>query len=165
MTGVLDINEFPRAAELGKKLARHTNALMGEGVLLSAMQRFVEWPEDINRGGWKVYGVKWQGKMIGFGKAAELIEPEGEFVVNAGYSLMLPGAEIKSHVGYTSDVFRMHLGLITPDGDCALVVGGERCQWKKGEILFFDDTVEHYAYNHTSRPRLVFLLDVRRVST
>ena len=162
--GFLDIQDFPRADALAERLkARHVDLLI-EGAELFDAGRFVEWPESINRGGWRVFGVKWQGELLAAGTLAhQLIEPEGDFVVNAGYSLMLPGAVISPHEGYTGEVLRMHLGLaVPPDGDCALIVGGERREWRTGEVLLFNDTIEHSAHNLTNRPRLVFLLDVRR---
>lgn len=165
MTGVLDIRQHPRAADLAWRLEHQAGALLAEGVRLLAQQRFQEWPETINKGGWRVFGVKWQGEMLRTGTLAEkLIEADGDFVVNAGYSLMLPGAEIASHVGYTGEVLRMHLGLMVPVGDCAIEIGGQRCAWHRGEVLFFDDTVLHSAWNRTTSPRLVFLLDVMRVA-
>ena len=129
-----------------------------------AAGRYFDWPEPLHAGGWKAAGLKWQGQMLPgwerhYAGALAAVCPA---IVNCGYSLLLPGTEIIPHEGYTSDVVRMHLGLVVPEGDCALVVGGERRQWAQGKILFFDDTVEHSAHNRADSERIVLLLDLDR---
>jgi aspartyl/asparaginyl beta-hydroxylase (cupin superfamily) len=83
-------------------------------------------------------------------------------VFNAGYSFMAPGATISPHTGYTGDVLRFHLGLICPEGDCALRVGKEQHGWKDREAFLFDDTEEHEAWNRTEYGRLIIIADLRR---
>lgn len=166
MSSFLNIQEYPRAWAFAAELQARAEALLHEGVAALNLERFQEWPEPINQGGWQTYGVKWQGKMLpewdAF-TAGRMACLAGDFVLNCGYSLMLPGARITTHVGYTGSVLRLHIGLsIPPEGDCALVVGGERRQWETGGVLFFDDTVEHSAHNLAETPRLVLLVDLLR---
>jgi aspartate beta-hydroxylase len=53
----------------------------------------------------------------------------------------------------------MHLPLIVPP-DCALnIVGGASHHWKEGELMMFDDTFEHEAWNRSDQPRLIVLMD------
>ena len=75
---------------------------------------------------------------------------------------MNPGCEIYPHHGYTGDVLRCHLGLIVPEGDCCLKVDDEVKSWKEGEILFFDDTKRHSAWNKTNDIRIILLTDLKR---
>lgn len=77
----------------------------------------------------------------------------------AGFSILKPGTRIRPHVGYQGDFLRCHLGLEVPEGDCALEVAGERRSWAEGELLVFDDRVEHAAWNLTDRERVVLLAD------
>ena len=46
-----------------------------------------------------------------------------------------------------------------PD-DCALRVGGEDHHWREGEVVVFDDTYEHEAWNRSSRTRVVMIFDL-----
>jgi aspartate beta-hydroxylase len=52
-----------------------------------------------------------------------------------------------------------HLPLIVPE-DCALVVGGEEHRWREGQVVVFDDTYEHEAWNRSDQIRIVLIADV-----
>jgi aspartyl/asparaginyl beta-hydroxylase (cupin superfamily) len=54
-----------------------------------------------------------------------------------------------------------HLPLVIPP-DCALRVGNETRAWREGELLMFDDTIEHEAWNKSSQLRVVLIFDVWR---
>lgn len=42
---------------------------------------------------------------------------------SAFFSLLAPGARLRPHCGPTNARLRAHLGLIVPEGDCAMRVG------------------------------------------
>src|SRR5690606_8624352 len=63
------------------------------------------------------------------------------------------------HNGETNARLVAHLPLIVPDG-CWLRVGYERHEWKVGEIVVFDDTLEHEAMNGSDELRIVLIFDV-----
>ncbi len=54
-----------------------------------------------------------------------------------------------------------HLPLIVP-GNGALRLGSQKREWRKGELIAFDDTIEHEAWNNSGEDRLVLLFDVWR---
>lgn len=166
-SGFLNLDDYPHAAALAADLCAHVPELRAEALECAGGRHFSAWPEDINAGGWEVLGVKWQGQMLANSVAttASAVVERHQCVVNAGYSLMKPGTEITPHVGYTSDVLRLHVGLIVPPagaGPCELVVGGEARSWRDGEAFLFDDTVLHSAHNRTTFGRIIFLVDVLR---
>jgi aspartyl/asparaginyl beta-hydroxylase (cupin superfamily) len=53
------------------------------------------------------------------------------------------------------------LPLIVPPG-CALRVGNETRAWREGELVVFDDTIEHEAWNKSAEVRVVLLFDIWR---
>ena len=77
------------------------------------------------------------------------------------FSLLRPGAQIAPHNGYTNVRLICHLPLIVPGG-CALRVGNETRSWREGELLIFDDSIEHEAWNSSNELRVVLLFDVWR---
>ncbi len=77
------------------------------------------------------------------------------------YSLLRPGVRIPPHTGYTNARLICHLPLIVPEG-CSLRVGNETRQWKEGQALIFDDSMEHEAWNGSARARVVLLFDIWR---
>ena len=74
---------------------------------------------------------------------------------------MAPGSHIAPHHGWVTTVYRAHLGLVVP-GKCALRVGDEVRSWQEGEVLVFDDTAEHEAWNHAATARTILLVDFSR---
>lgn len=83
-------------------------------------------------------------------------------LTTAGFSRMAAGTHIKPHQGWVTTVYRAHLGLIVPDGDCALRVGSQIRPWREGESFVFDDTVDHEAWNCSASTRTVLLVDFLR---
>jgi aspartate beta-hydroxylase len=77
------------------------------------------------------------------------------------FSLLRPGARIQPHHGFTNARLIGHLPLIVPP-HCALRVGNETRSWTEGEIVLFDDSIEHEAWNSSSEPRIVMIFDVWR---
>ena len=75
------------------------------------------------------------------------------------FSVLTPGTHILPHRGVTNTRAVCHLPLVVPE-DCALVVGGERHDWREGRAVAFDDTYEHEAWNRGSRTRVVLIFDV-----
>lgn len=83
-------------------------------------------------------------------------------LVNAGFSLFRPGTHLYPHRGELPGVVRCHLPLVVPPGDVALRFGGEVRQWRPGQCVVFDDTVEHEAWNHGASDRIVLLVTFLR---
>jgi hypothetical protein len=77
------------------------------------------------------------------------------------FSLLRPGARIPPHHGFTNARLIGHLPLIVPPG-CALRVGNETRVWHEGELMLFDDSIEHEAWNSSNEPRVVLIFDVWR---
>lgn len=82
-----------------------------------------------------------------------------EHAPEAMFSVLTPGTHILPHRGVTNTRIVCHLPLVVPE-DCALVVGGERHDWREGEAIAFDDTYEHEAWNRGTRTRVVLIIDV-----
>jgi len=77
------------------------------------------------------------------------------------FSRLSPGKHIPPHTGMINVRFICHLPLIIP-GEGALRVGGSTRQWSPGELMVFDDSVEHEAWNNADQDRLVLIFDVWR---
>ncbi len=77
------------------------------------------------------------------------------------FSLLRPGARIPPHHGFMNARLIVHLPVIVPV-QCTLRVGSETRAWREGELMFFDDSIEHEAWNLSQEPRIVLILDVWR---
>ena len=80
---------------------------------------------------------------------------------NVLFSLLRPGTHIRPHHGLLNTRLICHLPLITPPG-CALRVGNETREWREGELLIFDDSFEHEAWNRGADTRVVLLFEIWR---
>lgn len=126
---------------------------------------FVDWPEAIYQGTWRVFPFYRFGEKVDAccrlcPRTTALIE-QVEGMVTAGFSKLAPGVEIHPHRGYTGNVLRFHLGLIGGD-QCGLKVGGETRTWHPGSNFVFDDTVQHSAWNRGGADRVILLMDILR---
>lgn len=83
----------------------------------------------------------------------------GGLCPNAMFSVLAPRTAIPPHTGETNARLVAHLPLIVPPG-CAYRVGYENRRWTEGELLVFDDTIEHEARNDSDQPRVVLIFDV-----
>ena len=77
------------------------------------------------------------------------------------FSLLRPRAKIPAHTGMINTRFVCHLPLIVPPG-CGFRVGATTREWQVGQLLVFDDSVEHEAWNNSDADRLVLIFDVWR---
>lgn len=77
------------------------------------------------------------------------------------WSLLKPGTHIQPHHGLLNTRLICHLPLLTPEG-CGLRVGAETRRWTKGEMLIFDDSVEHEAWNRGAQTRVILLFEIWR---
>ncbi|HET7610080.1 MAG TPA: aspartyl/asparaginyl beta-hydroxylase domain-containing protein, partial [Gammaproteobacteria bacterium] len=78
---------------------------------------------------------------------------------NAMFSALAPKSHIPPHNGETNARVVAHLPLIVPAG-CRYRVGYDWCEWRVGEALIFDDTIEHEAYNDSDELRVVLIFDL-----
>jgi aspartyl/asparaginyl beta-hydroxylase (cupin superfamily) len=86
-------------------------------------------------------------------------------IVSAFFSILAPGKEIPEHVGPYNGVLHCHVGLIIPNppDSCGLRVGKDVRYWSPGEILVFNDTHPHTAWNHSEEGyRVVLFIDFLR---
>ncbi|MBA4344864.1 MAG: aspartyl beta-hydroxylase [Methylibium sp.] len=97
-------------------------------------------------------------KTAGALNSADLCRVDGQ-APEICFSVLQPGTHIMPHHGVTNTRLVMHLPLIVP-GDCALNVrGGGEHAWRERELVMFDDTYEHEAWNRSAQPRVVLLMD------
>lgn len=82
----------------------------------------------------------------------------------AFFSILEPGKRLPPHRGPYNGVLRLHLGLIVPEPAerCWIRVGPERRHWRPGEVLIFDDALDHEVHNDTDGIRVVLFIDFLR---
>jgi aspartyl/asparaginyl beta-hydroxylase (cupin superfamily) len=78
---------------------------------------------------------------------------------NVFFSALQPHTHIPPHNGESNARLIAHLPLIVPAG-CRFRVGFEQRDWKVGECLIFDDTIEHEAVNNSDELRVVLIFDL-----
>lgn len=74
------------------------------------------------------------------------------------YSVLAPGTHILPHTGVSNLRVVVHLPLIVPP-DCAIEVAGQTHVWREAEVVVFDDSFEHHAWNRSSERRVILLMD------
>ncbi|MEH1013184.1 aspartyl/asparaginyl beta-hydroxylase domain-containing protein [Micromonospora sp. CPCC 206060] len=158
----LDPDRFPFLAELPRRWAE-----IRDEYLALPEDTFEPWVQREMYGhGWSVYGLVAFGTRIEAALAScprtadALAGIPG--LTTAGFSRMAPGTHIRPHEGWVTTVYRTHLGLVVPGGECAIRVGRQTRSWHGGGLLVFDDTVEHEAWNRTTATRAILLLDFTR---
>ncbi len=157
----LNPEHFPFLAELESKweAIRDEYLALREDIFDPWVQR------ELHGGGWTVFGLFGLGQQIP--AACEACPHTAKAISQipgltlAGFSRLAPGAHIYPHVGYSAEVYRVHLGLIVPEG-CRMRVGQETRAWQEGKCFVFDDTQEHETWNESAHPRGVLLLDFLR---
>lgn len=77
------------------------------------------------------------------------------------FSRLTPSTHIQPHHGLLNTRLICHLPLIVPDG-CGLRAGAETRNWREGEILIFDDSFEHEAWNRGASDRTILLFEIWR---
>ncbi|MFZ4604067.1 MAG: aspartyl/asparaginyl beta-hydroxylase domain-containing protein, partial [Caulobacterales bacterium] len=75
------------------------------------------------------------------------------------FSVLAPHTVIPPHHGETNARLVAHLPLVVPP-KCTYRVGFDHREWREGELLIFDDTIEHTARNDGDEPRVVLIFDV-----
>lgn len=80
---------------------------------------------------------------------------------NILFSRLAPGAHIPPHHGQMNTRLLCHLPLIAPEG-CFLRVGNQQRTAVEGEMMIFDDSIEHEARNTSGQSRIVLIFDIWR---
>jgi aspartyl/asparaginyl beta-hydroxylase (cupin superfamily) len=87
------------------------------------------------------------------------------------FSKLGPNTILAAHRGWadlSNHILRCHLALTVPTLDngkpcCAMVVGGEVKHHEEREVMVFDDSKLHYAFNHSAdKTRFVLIVDLYR---
>jgi aspartyl/asparaginyl beta-hydroxylase (cupin superfamily) len=109
-------------------------------------------------------GAPVQENLQRFPKTAQALAevPKADIVglcPNAMFSALAPKTHIPPHNGETNARLVAHLPLVVPD-HCWLRVGFETRRWNVGEVMIFDDTIEHEARNDSDELRVVLIFDV-----
>jgi aspartate beta-hydroxylase len=158
-----DVARLPGALALERD---HT-AIKAEIERLAATEFQAEAEGLMERGSWDVFlfyerSRKNEENCVRCPTITRIIEGSNTVRTQAGLlyvSKLSPGTHIKAHRGPTNLRLRCHLGIRIPRGDCGLKVGGETRIWEEGRCIVFDDSLEHEAWNHTTEPRIVLIID------
>jgi aspartyl/asparaginyl beta-hydroxylase (cupin superfamily) len=78
------------------------------------------------------------------------------------FSKLTPDTKIPPHNGFLNTRLICHLPIIVPENCGALRVGNAERPWKEGEMLIFDDSIEHEAWNSSDEERVVLLFEIWR---
>ncbi|MGW0535253.1 aspartyl/asparaginyl beta-hydroxylase domain-containing protein [Streptomyces sp. NPDC003032] len=84
-------------------------------------------------------------------------------VVNAFVSILEPGVTLPAHQDPYAGILRYHLGVQVPtDNPPRIRLADEYYQWKEGEGVVLDVSLEHEVINESEQPRVVVIIDFRR---
>jgi aspartyl/asparaginyl beta-hydroxylase (cupin superfamily) len=124
---------------------------------------------------WNIIPIQWKGAKLKdhlddnkfidvdteFPILAKTIEEVfGEYQTAGAFSRLKANSKIKPHRGLPVNVLRFHFGIDVPPGsDIGIRVRDEKRYWKNGEIIIFDDRIEHEAWNNSNQDRVVLIID------
>jgi aspartate beta-hydroxylase len=160
-TGLIREELQAALAKEGKEFAPYINLRAGQPV--------DQWKELNHSTRWSHYSL-WRGGKADEAHLAQCPETRKALEAvdmatidglcpNAMFSALAPHTEIPPHHGETNARLVVHLPLIVPER-CTYRVGFERRTWTVGEILVFDDTIEHTARNDSDELRVVLIFDI-----
>lgn len=162
----------PESFPFLKTLADNTGIIRKELLQLIGEEKQKRWtsifPEYVssgNRDSWRTFTFLFF--CIRSLENAELC-PETAALINAipqiiscDYSRLNANTRIFPHKGFTKTILRCHLPLVVPDEKkCGIKVRNETRHWKEGELLVFDDSFEHEAWNDSDAERIVLMFDI-----
>lgn len=100
-----------------------------------------------------------------FPKTIELLKPFAALNF-AAFSRLHPKSTLSPHKHKNPYSWIGHIGLIIPPGStCGLKVAGQTHTWTKpGDIVVFNDNLEHSAWNNSDEDRVVLYMDFQRKS-
>jgi hypothetical protein len=77
------------------------------------------------------------------------------------FSRLKPSTHIQPHHGLLNTRLICHLPIVVPE-HCGLRVGADTHVWREGELVIFDDSFEHEAWNRGNGTRTVLLFEIWR---
>jgi aspartyl/asparaginyl beta-hydroxylase (cupin superfamily) len=77
------------------------------------------------------------------------------------FSVLKPHTHIPPHSGMLNTRLIVHLPLIVPEG-CRLRVGNDVRPVSAGQVMIFDDSIEHEAWNDSDETRVILLFEIWR---
>jgi ornithine lipid ester-linked acyl 2-hydroxylase len=166
---VYDNAAFPWAAEIEREwpaIRRELDrVLLRRGELPNVQDITVDARSITQDSRWKVfllvaYGIKSQPSIALCPETWRILR-KIPGLMTAMFSVLEPGKRLPPHRGPYNGVLRLHLGLVVPEprDNLGIRIGGERCCWREGSVLIFDDAYEHEAWNETGAPRVVLFVD------
>lgn len=116
---------------------------------------------------WKYYLIWRQGKFTDaalsmFPKTVNIVTKLKPFLYAFGevvFIVMEPGVVLPPHTDDINISLTCHLGIETPE-NCGIKVENETRHWARGEVLFFDNSFIHEAWNKSQSNRVVMLIDL-----
>jgi len=91
-------------------------------------------------------------------QAADVVRVGDGRPIEMFFSRLAPGTHIPPHFGAANNRLTVHLPLIVPP-NCAIRVADEIHEWRVGELLAFDDSFEHEAWNRSDSERVVLIFE------
>jgi beta-hydroxylase len=167
---VLPVQDFPELAPLRdnwQTIRAEALNLFDEGRIKAAANNNDWGFYSFFKSGWKRFYLKWYEDFL---PSARTLCPKTVELVNsiptvhgAMFAMLPPSAKLGAHRDPFAGSLRYHLGLVTPNSDkCFIVVDGEKCVWRDGEAIMFDETYIHTAENQTDVNRIILFCDVER---
>lgn len=94
-----------------------------------------------------------------FPKTISLLEPLGKRIFSAEFIVMEADTTLPPHTDATNAYLVAHLGLIVPD-NCGLQVKDKVRDFRQGDMVFFDQSFVHSAWNKGDSRRVNLLLTI-----
>ena len=163
-----DANDFPQLKGLVANfpvIKEELLQLLGSQNENQWLRTFPNYVESENHKAWKVFSfiffnMKFPSHAKLCPKTANLIYSIPE-ILSCDYSYMEPQTHILPHMGYSKMVLRCHLPLVVSNEElCGIRVGDETRHWKEGELMIFDDSFDHEAWNKSDSKRVVLMFDI-----
>ncbi|MCB0538758.1 MAG: aspartyl/asparaginyl beta-hydroxylase domain-containing protein [Bacteroidetes bacterium] len=112
-----------------------------------------------------LYGYEYYNHkaIIDFPSLKKLVEKHKNTINLVMFSTLEPGKEILPHYGKNIGVLRIQIGLDIPEPAlCGLQVEDKVFHLKNNEVLVFDDTFKHAAWNRGNKDRTLLIIDYKK---
>lgn len=118
------------------------------------------------RPSWRIFGLILNRQIMNDDLCPETVKMlKGiPYVINAGFSCLEAGVSTSLHKGHNHNIYRCHIPLIIPNGDCAIKINDKIIKWNTKDYFIFDDTYYHQAWNFTNESRIVLIIDIDKIN-